>query len=484
MFFTDQYIIGFMLETLKNFGGKKLGGLILIIVIIIAFGFGGFGGGFSTNNQNNIAKINKTNVTTQDFMDYVNQSGISLDAIRTNLDNNIIEELLSGLISTTLIDLEIKDFALSISERTILKTIKDNKNFQDENGIFQRVKYEKFLLSSNLSAPMFELKLKNRELQKHLFDIIGAGTITPNFLIEKKYEENNKTLSLEYFNMEGLYKNKDEYTDEDLLVFIKENEDQLKREYIDFKYVVLNPKNLIGVEEFNQEFFDRIDKIENQISEGADFDTILESIKVNVNKIIEYAPNSEAQTSENLIYQNKSSKLNLIENGDNFLLYNVDKEYSKSPNLNDDKTKRELTELIYQKGKFDFNRKILEEIQSKEFNNSKFEDLGNNDLLNLEVKTINDDTTFDVNSIKMLYTLPVNSFTLVNDKDNNIFLVKISDSKKNFFNKSDEDYVQFIKNQNTDNRKSILQSYDQLLNNKYQVKVNQKSVDRVKNYFK
>ena len=484
MFFTDQYIIGFMLETLKNFGGKKLGGLILIIVIIIAFGFGGFGGGFSTNNQNNIAKINKTNVTTQDFMDYVNQSGISLDAIRTNLDNNIIEELLSGLISTTLIDLEVKDFALSISERTILKTIKDNKNFQDENGIFQRVKYEKFLLSSNLSAPMFELKLKNRELQKHLFDIIGAGTITPNFLIEKKYEENNKTLSLEYFNMEGLYKNKDEYTDEDLLVFIKENEDQLKREYIDFKYVVLNPKNLIGVEEFNQEFFDRIDKIENQISEGEDFDTILESIKVNVNKIIEYAPNSEAQTSENLIYQNKSSKLNLIENGDNFLLYNVDKEYSKSPNLNDDKTKSELAELIYQKGKFDFNRKILEEIQSKEFNNSKFEDLGNNDLLNLEVKTINDDTTFDVNSIKMLYTLPVNSFTLVNDKDNNIFLVKISDSKKNFFNKSDEDYVQFVKNQNTDNRKSILQSYDQLLNNKYQVKVNQKSVDRVKNYFK
>ena len=473
-----------MLETLKNFGGKKLGGLILIIVIIIAFGFGGFGGGFSTNNQNNIAKINKTNVTTQDFMDYVNQSGISLDAIRTNLDNNIIEELLSGLISTTLIDLEVKDFDLSISERTILKTIKDNKNFQDEDGVFQRVKYEKFLLSSNLSAPMFELKLKNRELQKHLFDIIGAGTITPNFLIDKKYEENNKTLSIEYFNMEGLYKEKNEYTDQDLLVFIKENEDQLKREYIDFKYVVLNPKNLIGIEEFNQEFFDEVDKIENQISEGADFETILENINVEVKEIIEYAPTSEAQTSESLIYQNKSSKLNLIENGDNFLLYNINKEYDKSPNLNDDKTKGELVELIYQKGKFDFNRKILEEIQNKEFNNSKFEDLGNNNLLNVEIDTINDDSMFDINSVRMLYTLPVNSFTLINDNDNNIFLVKITDSKKNFFNKSDEEYVQFVKNQNTDNRKSILQSYDQLLNNKYQVKVNQKSVDRVKNYFK
>ena len=112
-----------MLEALKNFGGKKIGGLILIAVIIIAFGFGGFGGGFSTNNQNNIAKINKTNVTTQDFMNYLNQSGFSQETIRDNLENNIIEELLSGLISTTLISLEVEDFNLSISELTILKKI-------------------------------------------------------------------------------------------------------------------------------------------------------------------------------------------------------------------------------------------------------------------------------------------------------------------------------------------------------------------------
>ena len=114
-----------MIKTLKNFGGKKLGGLILIAVIIIAFGFGGFGGGFSTNNQNNIAKINKTNVTTQDFMNYLNESKISQQVIRENLDNNIIEELLSGLISTTLIDLEIEDFDLSITEFTVLKKIKE-----------------------------------------------------------------------------------------------------------------------------------------------------------------------------------------------------------------------------------------------------------------------------------------------------------------------------------------------------------------------
>jgi peptidyl-prolyl cis-trans isomerase D len=203
LFFTDQYIND-NAQNFKNFGGKKLGGLILIGVIIIAFGFGGFGGGFSTNNQNNIAKINKKNVTTQDFMNYLNESRISQQAIRENIDNNIIEELLSGLISTTLISLEVEELDLSITELTVLKKIKENKNFLDENNVFQRTKYEKFLLTNNMSAPMYELQLKNKELQKHLFDFIGAGTITPEFLLVKKFEEANRSLNIEYFPMEKL----------------------------------------------------------------------------------------------------------------------------------------------------------------------------------------------------------------------------------------------------------------------------------------
>ena len=472
-----------MIEKLKNLGWKQFGGLVLIVIIIIAFGFGGFGGGFSTNNQNNIAKINKTNVTTQDFIDYVNQSGISQEAIRDNLENNIIEELLSGLISTTLIDLEIEDFDISINERTILKNIKENKNFHDENGTFQRIKYEKFLLSNNLSATMFELQLKNRELQKHLFDFIGAGTITPNFLIEKKFEENNKSLDIEYFDMENLYKTKDDYTANEIEVFIDENKDQLKREYIDFKYVILNPKNLIGIEEFNQEFFDEIDSIENKISQGSTFDTILADINVDIIEVNEFAPSSNKQINEDLIYSKKASKIDLIENGDNFLLYNIDNQYDRAPDLNDEIIKGEIVELIYQKGKFDYNREIIEEIQKKKFDNSKFEELAGSNKEYSSINSIEDDKLIDINSVKMLYALPVNSFALVN-KEDKIYLVKITGTNKNSFNKTDEKYLKFVNSENTNNRKSILQSYDQLLNDKYQVQLNQKTIDRVKNYFK
>ena len=472
------------METLKNFGVKKLGGVILIVIIVIAFGFGGFGGGFSTNNQNNIAKINKTNVTTQDFMDYLNQSNISQQAIRENLDKNIIEELLSGLISTTLIDLEVEDFDLSITELTVLKKIKENKNFHDENGAFQRTKYEKFLLSNNMSAPMFEIQLKNRELQKHLFDLIGAGTVTPDFLIKKMFEEQNKTLDIEYFAMSSQYKEKNSYTNEELEQFVKENADQLKRDFIDFKYAVLNPKNLIGLEEFNQDFFDEIDAIENKISQGETFDSILENINVDIKEVNKFVASSAMESNEDIIYSKKSTKLDIIENGDNFLLYSITDKYELAADLNDEATRDDMIELVYQKGKFDLNRSVLEEIQKKEFDNNKFNEMGANNLKTISLNSINDHNTFEENSVKILYSLPINSFTLVSDKDNEIYLVKVINSKDKPYSENDDNYLKFVQNQNTENRKSILASYDQLLNNKYKVQLNQKTIDRVKDYFK
>jgi peptidyl-prolyl cis-trans isomerase D len=473
-----------MKEILKKFGVKKLGGLVLIVIIIIAFGFGGFGGGFSTNNQNNIAKINKTNVTTQDFMNYLNQSGISQQAIRENLDNNIIEELLSGLISTTLIDLEVEDFNLSITELTVLKKIKENKNFHDENDVFQRTKYEKFLLSNNMSAPMFELQLKNRELQKHLFDFIGAGTITPDFLTKKKFEDENKSLNLEYFAMQNLYKKKENFTDNEINKFLDENKNQLKKEYIDFKYAELNPKILIGLEEFNQDFFDEIDRIENKISNGDDFQSIIQNIKTDIKEIKEFTPSSAKKINEDLIYSKRSTEIDLIESGDSFLLYSITKKYDLSPDITNQNTKNEIKELAYQKEKFDLNRSVLEEIQSKKFDDDKFKEMAGNNKEYSTISSIEDNNKFEASSVKMLYSLPINSYTLISDEDDKIYLVKLVSSKKNTFSETDENYLSYVSKENTNTRKSIIQSYDQLLNSKYQVQLNQKTIDRVKNYFK
>ena len=77
---------------------------------------------------------------------------LSQQVIKENIDKNVIEELLSSLVSSTLLNLEIKDLNLVISDKIIAETLKKNKNFLDENGNFQRTLYEKFLLTNSMSA--------------------------------------------------------------------------------------------------------------------------------------------------------------------------------------------------------------------------------------------------------------------------------------------------------------------------------------------
>jgi len=473
-----------MINPFKNFTKKKIGGLLLIFVIIIAFGFGGFGGGFSTGNQNNIAKINNTNISTQDFMDYLNESGLSQQVIKENINKNIIEELLSTLISTTLLDLEIEELDLSMTDDVIIKKIKSNKNFQDENGSFKRTLYEKFLLTNNSSAPMFEIRLKNNELQKQLFTYISGGTKSPEFFIDKFYKEKNKKLDINYINLDMFYKQTEKFTDSEIKLFVNENAEKLKQDYIDFSYVNISPKNLIGVDEFNQAFFEKIDDIENQISKNINFKIIIEDLKLSPVSVTSYINLDNKKTTENKIYNSRKDKIEILEDNGTYIFYNIDSINTKLPNLEDDKFKIQIKNLLYQKEKYEFNKKILNEISEKKFNQTSFEELGKNNIKKIKLSSIEDDKKFEKNSIKILYSLPINSFTMIADKENNVFVAKTINYEVKSLTKSSVDFDKISTEEGAQSKNGILKSYDFFLNNRYQVIVNEKTLERVKNYFK
>jgi len=473
-----------MTNPFKNFTKKKIGGLLLIFVIIIAFGFGGFGGGFSTGNQNNIAKINNTNISTQDFMDYLNESGLSQEVIKENINKNIIEELLSTLISTTLLDLEIEELDLSMTDDVIIKKIKSNKNFQDENGSFKRTLYEKFLLTNNSSAPMFEIRLKNNELQKQLFTYISGGTKSPEFFIDKFYKEKNKKLDINYINLDMFYKQTEKFSDSEIKLFVNENAEKLKQDYIDFSYVNISPKNLIGVDEFNQAFFEKIDDIENQISKNINFKIIIEDLNLSPVSVTSYINLDNKKTTENKIYNSRKDKIEILEDNGTYIFYNIDSINTKLPNLEDDKFKIQIKNLLYQKEKYEFNKKILNEISEKKFNQTSFEELGKNNIKKIKLSSIEDDKKFEKNSIKILYSLPINSFTMIADKENNVFVAKTINYEVKSLTKSSVDFDKISTEEGAQSKNGILKSYDFFLNNRYQVIVNEKTLERVKNYFK
>ena len=484
MYFTDQYINDAMINPFKNFTKKKIGGLLLILVIIIAFGFGGFGGGFNTGNQNNIAKINSTNISTQDYMDYLNESGLSQQVIKDNIDKNIIEELLSTLVSTTLLDLEIKELNLAMTEKVLVKRIRGNKNFQDQNGVFKRTLYEKFLLKNNSTAPLFEARLKNRELQKQLFTYISGGTRSPDFLINKFFKENNKKLNINYINLNTFYKKVETFTDNEIKIFVEENANKLKQDYIDFSYVSITPKNLVGLEEFNQAFFDKIDEIENQITKNVDFKEIIKEFNLSPTTVTEYINLDNKKTTENMIYKSRKDRTEIFENNGAYIFYNIENLNTKLPNLNEDKFKKQIKNLLFQKEKYEFNKKIIDRINEKKFNQRSFDEMGKSKIKKIKLDSIKDNKKFENNSIEILYSLPLNSFTLISDEQNNIFIAKIVSFEVENILKNSTNFNKISIEENAQGKNRILKSYDLFLNNRYQVVINEKTLDRVKNYFK
>jgi peptidyl-prolyl cis-trans isomerase D len=471
-----------MISSFRNFAKTKFAGL-LVFIMIIPFVFWGMGSMFSSGNTNNIAKINKTNISTKEFIDYLNRSGIPQETIRKNLDKNIIEELLSGLISTTLLNLEIRDFNLVITENTLLRKIKQNKNFQNENGIFQRIQYEKFLLENNQSAPQFEQRLKSRELQKNLFDYIGAGTASPQFLVNKLYEEENKKLEIEFINLANYYKKKEDISKQELEKFIIDNKDQLKVEYINFNYTIINPKNLIGVDEFNQSFFDKIDQIEIDISNDIEFNSIVSDLNLEIIKVNNFNFSSDKNEIEKKIFELRNTKFDIFENNNNYIIYEIESSEQKEPDLTDIQTKKEIIELVFQKNKFDFNKELLEKIKNNEFSNNSFLNMGQDKIQITKLNSIKDNTKFDVNAIEILYSLPINAFTLINDEKNNIYLAKVKKFQNALMDINSDKLKEYTNKQNSRNKNMLLKSYDLFLNNKYNVITNEKTIERVKNFY-
>ena len=470
-----------MIGSFRNFAKTKFAG-ILVFIMIIPFVFWGMGSMFSSGNTNSIAKINEKNISTEEFIDYLNNSGIPQNTIRENLNDNIIEEILSTVVSAKILDLEIEEYDLIISKESLLKMIKKNKNFLDGQGNFQRIKYEKFLLENNQTAPQFELRLKNRELQKNLFSFVGAGTVTPKFLIKKLYEEENRKLEIDYINLNAFYKKKDSFTDNDIKEFLEENKDNLKVEYIDFDYSIINPKNLVGVDEFNQTFFDKIDQIEIDISNELPFETIVTNFNLKSKKIKDFRFTYDKNEIEKKIFESRNNEFDIIEFKDDYILYKIIKSEQRSPNLNDLVLREEILGLIYERNKYEYNKDLIKKIDEKNFNNENFVKMGRNKIENLLLNSVKDNKKFDIKAVELMYSLPVNSFTLINDEMSNIYLAKI----KNFQNETMENndkINEYASKQNSNLKNNMLKSYDLYLNSRYDVTLNQKTIERVKNFF-
>ena len=273
---------------------------------------------------------------------------------------------------------------------------------------------------------------------------------------------------------------KNQITQSEIDQFLNENEDSLKVDYIDFEYAKINPKNLVGVDEYNQAFFDSIDQIEIDISNEIDFNDITKKFNIKSSSITNFKYSEDKKEIEKKIFDLRKNTFDIIETENEYVLYKINKIEQKSPDTEDVQTKNEILELIFQQKRFDYNKDLLSKIRNKNFSDADFSKMHKENFETITLNSIKDAEKFDTNSIKLLYSLPEKSFALIYE-NNDIYLAKI----KKFINvQFDNNNYRNISNEQKTNRKQrLLKSYDELLNDKYKVTLNKKTIQRVKNYF-
>ena len=473
-----------MLNKLRNFSKGKLAG-VLVGIIIIPFVFWGMGSVFSGGNTNSIAKINNNNISTQNFADFINNSKITSQYISENINNNILEQLLTQLVSDTLVDLEIKELQISLSDEVLAKKIKNEKSFHEENNIFSRTKYEKFLLENNLSSVEFEQEIRNNELKKELFRYIGGGIKSPYFLANKTYNDQFKEIEIDYLNLNFIYMDKNELSLNDLKKHVNDNKEMFFIEKVDISIIKITPDGLTGETEFTENFFSKIDEIEDLVTNNNTINDIAKKYNLKVRTVKQYHPDNNGDDLLDEIYKQRNSKdLELLDKNDYFLLYEIKNLEKFLPSLESKKFLAKVKDDLYERNKYELHTDLMKKIQKKEYTNEDFIKLSKGNINNLKINSIKDINKFTPDSLKLIYSLGVNSFSLVSDKDNNVYLIKIKNILKNTLVNSKEEIKKYVDQTNTRLRDNLYNSYDFLLNEKYEIDINQNTLERMKNYFK
>ena len=489
-----------MLNSFRNFT-KSFWAKILLVIIIIPFVFWGMGGVFSGGSQNTLAKINNYNISTKDFEEYIYSLNINPEIIRKNIDNSMIEQLLSGLINKTTLALQSEDLEIVLSDNILYEIIKKDEKFLDSNNQFSRTKYEKFLISNNFSAVLYEKNLKNEQTNKLLFNYVSGGTFPPNFLVKNTYDYQNKKLIVQAISLNPLYKKEQDFDETSIKRYIDDNRDNLKEDFISIRFASINPLSLVDSKEFNELFFEKIDEIENLIINGSNYEKIIKNYNLNVTPIKSINKNGD---NENGILQENISQdlvskifelkfkevkdINLLEYENEYAIVVIDEIKNSIPNIVSKKFKEKIIKGLINRDIFEYNTKLMAKIKTNSLTESDFVQLAKEsrtDIEDISINGIRDNNFFSTKSNNQIFKLREKNFTIVDEiEKNKTFLVWVREIQKPSLNKASDEYDKYYYETIIGLKNNIYSSFEQYINQKYKVEINYQTLDRLKNYFR
>ena len=390
---------------------------LLVGVIILPFVFWGMGDVFRSGNQNVVATIDSKKISSQEFINYLNRLNLSEEERKSLNTTNLLDKILSDFIGKKIIDLEMEELGVKLSDKSLSNIIMNDDTFFEEKK-FSRTKYEKFLLESGLSAPTFEQNISEQEKKRQLLTFLSEGTRLPDFLVEKAFQEENQIKTVQYLELDEYYK-KIPVKEKEVKEIYETNKKFFTEEFKKIAYVELTPSSLTGQKEYSELYFKKIDEIENGILDGEKINNFAKDLNLLLTKTEEVnkskknkAGNIVLKIDEELFlkfFNNKELNVpELINIKNKYYISQITSLNKISRSLDNKEVKKAIISQIEIQNIVKNNSEIIKEISEGKFNKDKMKNYANDKDLEIKktvIKNIKDNSFFGEEIIKKIFKL-------------------------------------------------------------------------------
>ena len=473
---------------------KSFLGILLIGVIVLSFVLLGMGDAFRPGNQNIIVNIDSKKVSAQNFVEYVNRLNLNEQQRDSLTKTDLLDQILSEYIGKKIINLEIEKQGINLDNQSLKEIIITDEIFSRDDK-FSRTKYEKFLLESGISSAVFEQNISEQEKKRQLLTFLSEGVNLPEFLIKKEFENENQIKTIQYLDLDNLYKNYSVPKDEIKKTY-ESNKNLFSQDFKKINYVELLPSNLTGQKEYNETYFKKIDEIENSILDGVKMKNFIQEFNLTITNLEEanrLKRNKDGKDLENInnelflkIFNSKDlNKPELINISNKYFLAEIISVKKVSRDLKDKQIKDAIVSQLNIKHIIENNSKIVKNMSEGKFNNEQFKKFGKDNKLEIKkitIKDIKNETIFNTSIIKEIFKIKDGEFQLITDSQlTKNYIILAEKTQKLPFNKNIKDYEQYKNKAKLNLSNQIYIAFDEAINNNYNIKINDKVLNRIKN---
>ena len=409
---------------------------------------------------------------------------------------DLVEKILSDYIGKRVMALEIEKLGIMVNDNSLRNIIKSDELFSKENK-FSKTEYEKFLIKSGATAAQFESNIVEQETRRQFISSLSGGVEIPETLVHKEFKKENQSKTIKYIDLEQFH-SKNKPSNKSKKELYEKNKDIFFTEFKTIRYVEIDPEIVSGSKEYNENFFKKLDDLENNILDGQSledtaFNNNLEIItikKINAKKEDENKKkikNIPDNLFEKMYNLNSSQSPAVLNTGKKYYLAEISNIEKKERPFDDIEVQEALNAQLNFKNKIENNNALIKDINMGAFSKERYFKFALENKLKVIDYKINDlrqNEIFTENIIKKIYLIEDGKINLITDnaltKTYLVFSVK-TDYKT--LKKNSNEYEQYEAKARLNLINKIYQSHDNNLNEKYKVELNQRTIDRVKNSF-